>query len=52
MKDMIVLLASILLGLFIFGLIAGDEGSIKAAIKESWVKEAAGRQYVVLTDAR
>ena len=52
MKEMIVLLASILLGLFIFGLIAGDEGSVKAALKEYWIREAAGSRYVVQSDAR
>ncbi len=46
MKDMIVLLASIILGLYIFGLVAGGEGSVKGALKESWTGPAFSRQYV------
>ena len=36
MKDMIVLLASVILGIFIFNLIAGDENSVKSELKKAW----------------
>ena len=52
MKDMIVLVATIILGIYIFGLIAGEENSIKSELKKYWTDEAAGRQYVELVDER
>ena len=46
MKDFIVLIASIMLGLAIFGLIAGnDKGSIKSTLKDVWTKEVNIRNY-------
>jgi len=50
MKDFIVLIASIMLGLCIYGLIAGDEGSIKSTLKEVWIKEAESRNYYEMVD--
>jgi len=52
MKDFIILFASILLGLYIFGLIAGSEGSIKQSLKDVWESQALSRQYVYMTDER
>ena len=52
MKDLIVLLASIILGLYIFGLVAGDEGSVKEALKESWTGPDFSRQYVEMDRER
>ena len=40
MKQIIVLTASILLGLALFSLIAGREGSIYSAAKNVWESEA------------
>ena len=40
MKQLIVLTASILLGLALFGLIAGREGSVYSAAKNVWESEA------------
>ena len=52
MKDMIVLLACIILGLLIYNLIAGDGNSIKSALKKEWEGEALRRQYVYMVDGR
>ena len=52
MKDMIILLATIILGLFIFELIAGDDNSIKSALRKVWSEEPAKRQYVYMVDER
>ncbi|MBO4818815.1 MAG: hypothetical protein J5528_01640 [Firmicutes bacterium] len=52
MKDMIILLATIILGLFIFNLISGDENSIKSTLKKVWEEEPARRQYVIMVDER
>ena len=48
MKEMIVLLASIILGIFIFNLIAGDENSIKSELRKAWTDEVSRRQYVYM----
>ena len=46
MKDFIVLIASIMLGLAIYGLIAGDgDGSVKSTLKDVWTKEVNIRNY-------
>ncbi len=52
MKDMIILLATIILGVFIFEMIAGDGNSIKNALKKAWTEEPLRRQYVVLVDEK
>ncbi len=52
MKDMIVLVASIILGIFIFELIAGSGNSIKNSLSRHWQDAAGRRQYVVLVDER
>ena len=40
MKQLIVLVASVLLGLALFGMIAGRENSILSAAKNVWENEA------------
>ena len=52
MKDIIVLFASIILGIYIFGLIAGDDNSIRAGLREVWNSEAMTRQYVLMVDEK
>ena len=52
MKDMIILLATIMLGLFIFDLIAGDDNSIRSTLKKVWSDEPSRRQYVYMVDER
>ena len=52
MKDVIVLFAGILLALYIFGLIAGDENSVKSGRREIWTQETMGRQYVYMVDGK
>ncbi|MBR0416766.1 MAG: hypothetical protein IJI56_03040 [Firmicutes bacterium] len=52
MKDMIVMIACIILGLFIFGLIAGDENSIKSVLKSNFEKGAFDRQYIYMVDEK
>ena len=52
MKEMIVLLASIILGVFIFNMIAGDDSSIKSALKKAWMDDTARRQYVIMVDEK
>ena len=39
MKQLIVMLASIMLGLALFGFILGRDGSIKSALQSVWQKE-------------
>lgn len=40
MKELIVLLASVILGVFLFGLIAGSgEGSVYSSVKSVWDAE-------------
>ena len=39
MKDLIVLVAMIILGTLIFGLIAGDDNSIKTTLSDAWQQE-------------
>ncbi len=44
MKQLIVLIATIMLGLFLFGLIAGhDDASIYSAVRQVWVNEIGQR---------
>ncbi len=44
MKQLIVLLATVVLGLFLFQLIAGkDEGSIYSSVKKVWLAEIGQR---------
>lgn len=44
MKQMIILAAMIMLGVFLFGLIAGpDEGSIYSEVKNVWQQEISAR---------
>lgn len=44
MKQMIILAATIMLGVFLFGLIAGpDEGSIYSEVKNVWQQEISAR---------
>ena len=40
MKQLIVLVASVMLGLAIFGMIAGKENSIYSTLENAWEKEA------------
>ena len=40
MKQLIVLIASIMLGLALFGMIAGKDNSIYSALRKAWEKEA------------
>ncbi|MBQ9931407.1 MAG: hypothetical protein IJO79_03565 [Firmicutes bacterium] len=45
MKQLVVLLAMIVLGIAIYGIIAGDEdGSIKSTVSELWQQEILLRQ--------
>lgn len=50
MKDMIVLLASVILGIFIFNLIAGDENSVRSELKKAWTEEVSRRQYIYVME--
>ena len=44
MKQMIILTATIMLGVFLFGLIAGpDEGSIYSEVRNVWQREISAR---------
>lgn len=44
MKDLIILIAMILLGLFLYDLVAGpQDSSIYSAVKNVWVREAEAR---------
>lgn len=46
MKDFIVLMASIILGLVIFELVAGNgEESIRSTLKDVWSREIITRDY-------
>lgn len=46
MKDFIVLIASIILGLAIFELVAGNgDGSFKSTLKDVWSREIITRDY-------
>ncbi|MBQ3921442.1 MAG: hypothetical protein II689_04300 [Firmicutes bacterium] len=47
MKQLIVLTATVMLGIFLFTLIAGSQdGSIYSALRGVWVREAASRTMV------
>ncbi|MBQ3107345.1 MAG: hypothetical protein IJC68_01890 [Firmicutes bacterium] len=39
MKQLIVMLATVLLGVSIFQLVAGDENSVKTTVEEVWQQE-------------
>ena len=52
MKDLIVLAATIILGIFIFGLIAGDDNSIKSAVSDAWKNDLGCRNYVNMVDMK
>ena len=44
MKQLIVLIATVMLGLFLFGLIAGrDDASIYSSVRKVWVNEIGQR---------
>lgn len=46
MKELIVIVASVLLGLAIFGMIAGEQdGSVKSTLKKVWTNEVKSRSY-------